>query len=301
MKKQILAAMVLGVMGCAGARAQQATVDVAGQYDRSVEFNSDAVNARLQEANARLVAVADSMRGQQAELKMAADSMRGEQARMQQVQLMLAAAEAPAQDLQPMMFAGAPQVKDELFAGTEKFSKDAKDVTELNLDPSMLAMVGGTSAEAAKKMDFIVIHSYGYANAGSYNMDDVDAYRKKLADGSWNCFLHVADSKSGEKTDICVKQGADNQTNELVIVSAEPKELTFIHMKGRMSLNEMQRMSASTRMSARMGQHLNTFERFYFPSSEVTVPKAAVTVRRGSEMTAPVPPVPPASAPAPAR
>ncbi len=33
---------------------------------------------------------------------------------------------------------GAPQGKDELFAGTERFAKGASDVTDVNLGPEML-------------------------------------------------------------------------------------------------------------------------------------------------------------------
>ena len=46
----------------------------------------------------------------------------------------------------------APQVKDDLFAGTEKFAQGASDVTEVNLDKSMLGMVRGNS-ELAHKME----------------------------------------------------------------------------------------------------------------------------------------------------
>ena len=40
------------------------------------------------------------------------------------------------------------QVKDALFAGTEKFAKGASDVTEINLDPKMMGMVPGSAGEA---------------------------------------------------------------------------------------------------------------------------------------------------------
>jgi hypothetical protein len=135
------------------------------------------------------------------------------------------------------------QVKDDLFAGTEKFSKGASDVTEINLDPKMMGMIpGGKSgaAELAHKMRFMVIHTYTYDKPGMYNMDDVDAYRKKLEDGTWSCSVHVRD-KSGT-TDICSRTSSDHEGTEMVILTAEPKELTFIHMSGNMSLDDLQKM-----------------------------------------------------------
>lgn len=139
------------------------------------------------------------------------------------------------------------QVNDDLFAGTEKFAKWASDVTEVNLDPSMMGMIpGGKSGgpDLARKMRFMVIHTYTYDKPGMYSMEDVAAYQKKLVDGTWSCSIHVRD-KSGS-TDICSRATSDHKGTEMVIIAAEPKELTFIHMSGQMSLDELSRMGGST-------------------------------------------------------
>jgi hypothetical protein len=139
------------------------------------------------------------------------------------------------------------QVKDDLFAGTERFAAGACDVTEVNLDPSMMGMVGKgkdkDGAGLARKMKFMVIHTYKYDKPGMYKMEDVEAYRKKLEDGSWSCAIHVR-NKEGS-TDICSRLASDHETREMVILSAEPKELTFIHMSGQMSLDELEKMGGA--------------------------------------------------------
>ncbi len=135
------------------------------------------------------------------------------------------------------------QVKDDLFAGTEKFAKGASDVTEINLDPKMMGMIPGGKGgvgDLAKKMRFMVIHTYEYPKAGMYNDEDVEAYRRKLQDGSWSCSIHVKD-KSGT-TDICSRTAPDHEGSEMVILAAEPKELTFIHMSGNVSLDDLSKM-----------------------------------------------------------
>jgi hypothetical protein len=135
------------------------------------------------------------------------------------------------------------QVKDDLFAGTEKFSKGASDVTEINLDPKMMGMIPGGkngAGDLAHKMKFMVIHTYEYPKAGMYNDEDVEAYRKKLQDGTWSCSIHVKD-KDGT-TDICSRNSPDHEGAEMVIMTAEPKELTFIHMSGNMSLEDLQKI-----------------------------------------------------------
>jgi hypothetical protein len=136
---------------------------------------------------------------------------------------------------------GEAQVKDDLFAGTEKFEQGATDVTNVNLDGKMLGMVGkGKGGDIAHKLNFIVVHSYTYDKPGMYKMEDVAAYRKKLTDGSWNCFIHTRD-KDGA-TDICSKTAADGETHEMVIMTAEPLELTFVHLSGKMSLDDLGKM-----------------------------------------------------------
>jgi hypothetical protein len=140
-------------------------------------------------------------------------------------------------------YAAEPQVKDDLFAGTEKFEKGASDVTNVNLDGKMLGMVGShdKDGDLAHKLNFVVVHSYTYDKPGMYRMEDVDAYRKKLTDGSWNCFIHTRDKEG--TTDICSKTAADNETREMVIMTAEPTELTFVHLSGKMSLEDLGKMS----------------------------------------------------------
>ncbi|AEU38695.1 DUF4252 domain-containing protein [Granulicella mallensis] len=136
--------------------------------------------------------------------------------------------------------AEAPQVKDDLFAGTEKFAQGAKDVTEVNMDKSMLGMVPKGGGGMASRMDYIVIHSYTYDKPGMYRMEDIDVFRKKLTDGSWNCFIHTRD-KDGS-TDICSRAGEHGESNEMVIMTAEAKELTFIHLSGHMSMGDLVKM-----------------------------------------------------------
>lgn len=160
---------------------------------------------------------------------------------------------APAQSLgtvpAPEMQVAAPvqvaQVKDDLFAGTEKFSQGASEVNEINLDPKMMSMIGGKGTGAdqlAHKMNFVVIHDYSYDKPGMYRPEDVEVYRKKLTDASWICAVHVKD-KTGS-TDICSRPSSDHESTELVILDVAPKELTFIHISGRMSVGDLEKMGS---------------------------------------------------------
>ncbi len=129
------------------------------------------------------------------------------------------------------MLAGAQTsaiVKDDLFAGTEKFAKGASDVTELTMDPQTLQMVGGKDSHRAHRMVLNVVHTYSYDKPGMYNIADVEEFRNKLNTGDWHCSVHTRDMKHGESTDICNKSRTDGMV-ETAIITVEPKELTFIH------------------------------------------------------------------------
>jgi hypothetical protein len=121
-----------------------------------------------------------------------------------------------------------PLAKDDLFAGTEVFAKGASDITEITMDPDSLNLVGGSDQRRAHNMVLNVVRTYSYDKPGMYNVADVDAIRNKLNTGDWHCSVHVRDLKNGSGTDVCAKRRTDGM-KEQAIISAEPKELTFIH------------------------------------------------------------------------
>jgi Domain of unknown function (DUF4252) len=139
----------------------------------------------------------------------------------------------------------AYQAKDDLFAGAEKFAQGASEVTEINLDPTTMGLIGkryGRGGDETSKMKSMSIHTYKYDKPGMFKMDDVEAYRKKLENGSWNCPIRVR-TQTGS-SDICSRADAD-QVNEMVIMTIEPQKLTFIHISGKMSLDELNDMSGT--------------------------------------------------------
>jgi len=128
-------------------------------------------------------------------------------------------------------------LKDDLFAGTEIFAKNATDVTEISMDPDSLDRVGGNRAPRARTELLHVVRSYEYDKPGMYNMADVDKFREKLDTGDWHCSVHERHLKSGESTDVCAKHRTDD-LKETAIITVEPKELTFIHMIVKRDAND---------------------------------------------------------------
>ncbi len=146
--------------------------------------------------------------------------------------------------------ADKPLKSDPMLAGAERFEQGAKEVTEVNLDQSMLAMaarfVGNDDAEAKRlmsKMDFVYVRSYEYAKAGGYRMEDVAQFRGRLDESRWS---HVVKNRSAtESTDVWMRTDNEGQFSELMVIAAEPTELTFVHLKGRLTVEELTKAGAS--------------------------------------------------------
>ena len=146
--------------------------------------------------------------------------------------------------------ADKPLQSDPMLAGAERFEQGAKEVTEVNLDKSMLAMaarfMGSDDADAKRlmsKMDFVYVRSYEYAKAGGYRMEDVAQFRGRLEETKWS---HVVKNRSAtESTDIWIRTDDGGEFNELMVIAAEPTELTFVHLKGRMTMEELTKAGAS--------------------------------------------------------
>ncbi|WP_419804564.1 DUF4252 domain-containing protein [Terriglobus sp.] len=132
------------------------------------------------------------------------------------------------------------QVDDHLFDAIDKLGAKAKESNEVNLDKSMLGLAarkGGEKGELAQKLDYIVVRDYEFAREGEYSLDDLKPIFKKLDEGGWKHLVRSREQK--EMTDICIKQDNEGVTKEMVIISAEPKQISLVHLKGNVSLSDM--------------------------------------------------------------
>jgi len=141
----------------------------------------------------------------------------------------LGAAEKPMRGQAVKAAAAAdPQMKDDLFDGTEQFAKNATDVTEVTMDPQSLNMVDGKDKEKAHRMRLNVVRTYTYDKPGMYDIAEVEKFRNKLNTGDWHCSVRTRSLKTGNSTDVCQKTRTDGLV-ESAIMTVEAKQLTFIH------------------------------------------------------------------------
>lgn len=132
-----------------------------------------------------------------------------------------------------------------LFASLEA---KATEHVEITLDSNLLqwaaGFMSGTDPNEAKLKKLVAglkgiyIRSYTFAKAGEYSLSDVDRVRAQLK--GWNKIVSV--HEAGEDTGIYLRTEGDKVLG-LVVVSAEPTELTLINIVGSIQPDQLKDLS----------------------------------------------------------
>jgi hypothetical protein len=130
----------------------------------------------------------------------------------------------------------------------KQLAAKASDVTEVTLGKNMLSfaskfMDGKDKDDAAAKqlidgLDGIYVRSYEFDKEGQYSMDDIDQLRKAFETGEWTPIVRERERKSGETTDIFVKN-VNGEPHGMFILTAEPKELTIVLILGPIRMEDL--------------------------------------------------------------
>lgn len=132
------------------------------------------------------------------------------------------------------------------YSFLDKLAERAKESAIVNLGPEQLAMLAGLKPkegktgleDLAKNLKGIQVRSYEFEAPGLYDLEQVRGFRDRVkADGAWVSLISVK-RKEGF-TEIMVKKGPDGKTAGLLIVAAEPKELSVVHIDGALDLSAL--------------------------------------------------------------
>ena len=122
--------------------------------------------------------------------------------------------------------------------------KASEEVT-VTLDASMLRLAAKflsnnaderNAREIVQKLQGIYVRSYEFDHAGEYDRSVVDHLRGQLG-VDWKKIVDVR-SKLGENSEIYTQSKGDQITG-LVIITAEPKELTVVNLVGPVDLDRL--------------------------------------------------------------
>jgi len=135
-----------------------------------------------------------------------------------------------------------------------KLAPKSVETVEVNLDGNMLRMAsrflnskGKNSEEAAAKellqnLQGIYVRSFRFAGPGEYSLADVDKFRSQFNGGGWNKIVDVRSTRQGgDNAGVYLKSDGD-QIQGIVVIAAEPKELTVVNILGNIRPEQIQEL-----------------------------------------------------------
>jgi hypothetical protein len=149
----------------------------------------------------------------------------------------------------------------------DKLSARATESVDVNLDASMLQLaskfLSKEDPEEIKvkklisKLKGVYVRSFEFDKEGQYSMTDVQSIRTQLQSPTWSRIVGVKSLK-GENSEIYLKKEGD-QIGGLVVIAAEPKELTVVHIDGPINpedLTDLEGHMGIPKLGKQAGQQL---------------------------------------------
>jgi hypothetical protein len=142
----------------------------------------------------------------------------------------------------------APARSQGLDINLDTLAAKAKDKAEVTLEGSLLAQalemvpanVKGTVANVRR----VVFRHYEFEKTGEYLDTDLDAVRKQVSSGAgWSRVLNVKEEHESTQIYMLSQNG---KPAGFLLISAEPKELTVVHVAGSIDLASLQAVVNST-------------------------------------------------------
>jgi hypothetical protein len=133
-------------------------------------------------------------------------------------------------------------------ASVERLASKAVESVDVMLDGALLQLAGrflsGHKPDEARVKNMlgglkgIYVRSFEFSQEGEYSAEDVEAIRSQLRVPGWSKILGVVSKKDKEHTEIYIK-AEGSRVGGLVILAAEPKELTLVHINGSIDLDKL--------------------------------------------------------------
>jgi hypothetical protein len=135
---------------------------------------------------------------------------------------------------------GAQEIK--LPASLDKLAAKADETVDVTLDGSLLKLAGrflsgkGDDDAITRKilagLESITIRSYEFSSDGQYDTADLEAIRAQVKGPQWSRIVGVRSKKDGDNVDVYLKDGGSGNLGGVVVLAAEPRELTIVMVVG---------------------------------------------------------------------
>lgn len=134
------------------------------------------------------------------------------------------------------------------ISGLDKLAAKAEETVDISLDGSTLKIAGRIlsdkkdSESGVKRLleglQGIYVKSFEFSREGGYTDEDLRAVRDQLQAPGWSKLVSVTSRKEKESAEIFARMAGDQMTS-LVILSAEPTELTVVNIVGPIDLDKL--------------------------------------------------------------
>ena len=130
----------------------------------------------------------------------------------------------------------------------ERLSAKAKETVEVNMDGPMLHWASKflsqedpdekKAAKLVENLKGIYVRSFEFTDEGAYTAADVESLRSQFKSPTWSRVVGVRSEHDGDNVDIFFHMENDKMTG-IVVISAEPKELTFVNIVGPLEIDQL--------------------------------------------------------------
>jgi hypothetical protein len=126
----------------------------------------------------------------------------------------------------------------------ENLAAKAQETVNVTLDSSILRSMGkmlsstDPAQQAVAGLKGIYVRSYKFAKEGEYSSADVEAIRSQIRGPGWTSLVTVRKQGEREDADVAIKREGDRVVG-LVVLAAEPRELTFVSIEGPINLEQL--------------------------------------------------------------
>ena len=132
----------------------------------------------------------------------------------------------------------------------DKLAAKASETTEVTLNQHTLQLAAkymhdegdAEARELVRKLKGIYVRSFQFDSAGQYSQADVESVRAQLKPPVWEKIVGVRSKRDGENTEIYFKADNNNQIGGLVIIAADPRELTIVHIDGPIDPDDLDKL-----------------------------------------------------------
>jgi len=134
-------------------------------------------------------------------------------------------------------------------ASLDKLADKAEETVDVTLDGTLLKMAGkflsgkdGDSAATSKilaNLQSITVRSYEFSREGEYDTADLDAIRAQVKGPQWSRIVGARSKKERENVDVYFKDGGNGNLGGIVVLCAEPTELTIVSVVGTIDPSQL--------------------------------------------------------------